>query len=363
MGCSAAFHLAEFGLDTVLVDRTSPGSEASGANAGTLAVQNKPTGMIPLVQPAVDLWESLSERLGMDVEYERRGGFRVAHTEEDIARLETVVERERRGGIELEMVFPPQLHREAPYLSPKITAASYCAKDGMANPFTTTRAFLTAARRNGARFLSDTEVTGIDPIEGAGFMVKTTAGAIRCVEIISAAGTWNAAIARMVGIEIPVHGVILTVSISEPGPSVFQHIVSHVRENLTLKQQRTTGKMLIGGGWPGEGDPEKHIKRIRRDTLIGNLKWATEVIPVIGNTRILRSWTGFEGRTPDKMLICGPIGPPGFYVLGCSYSGFTLSPLAGRIAAEQIAHGASSISWETFNVKRFASEPPEAGRD
>jgi glycine/D-amino acid oxidase-like deaminating enzyme len=353
MGCSATFHLAELGIDTVLVDRGSPGGEASGATAGTLTLQNKPHGIIPFIQEAMDLWDGLSARLEMDVEYEKRGGFRVAHTEEDILRLEAAVERERIFGLPIEMVGLEELRREAPYLGHGITAASFCARDGMANPFATIRGFLRAAKRRGAKVWSSAEVTKIETLGNGEFSVETSRGTIRCDAVIAAAGAWNAIIAKMVDVHLPVTTAILQVTITEAGPFAFQHIVSHVRENLTLKQQHATGKILIGGGWRGDGDISNHTRRIRRESLIGNLKWAAEVIPAIADTRVLRSWVGYEGRTPDKLLILGPVGPPGFYVLGCSYSGFSLSPISGQIIAEYIASGKTTTASDWFDVKRF----------
>jgi sarcosine oxidase subunit beta len=360
MGDSAAFHLADLGVSTVLVDRGSPGGEASGATAGTLALQNKPLDMIPLAQRSLDLWEGLSERLEMDVEYEKRGGFRVAHTDADIQRLENAVEAERKLGVEVEMVHPPQLRHEAPYLGPRIAAASYCPRDGMANPFATMRGFLRAGKKRGMQLWTGAEVRSVRANADGEFSVETTLGMIRCAAVIAAAGAWNCEIARMVGVSLPLTTALLQVIITDAGPPAFPHIVGHVRENLTMKQQRTTGKIIIGGGWPGDGDPACGTKRIRRESLVGNLQWAAEVIPAIADTRVLRSWVGFEGRTPDKMLISGPIGPRGFYVLGCSYSGFTLSPIAGKIAAEYVAFGRTTVPSERFDVKRFASAGAES---
>lgn len=361
MGASAAFHLAERGVDTIVVEKASPGGEASGTTAGTLAVQNRPRAAIPLVQHSLNLWETLSERLDLDVEYERRGGFRVAHTDEDVQKLEEAVNAERALGVKLEMVYQPQLAAAAPYLSTKIAAASYCPADGMANPFATIRGFLRAARRLGATLWYGTGVKGVRIIDDDDFLVHTTRGFIRCAAVIAAAGAWNLEITRMVGVSLPLTTELLQVIITDLGSPLFPHVVIHVRENLTLKQQRATGKILIGGGWRGEGDRQSGLKRVNRDSLFGNLKWATETIPGIREARVLRSWIGFEGRTPDKLLISGPAGPRGFYVLGCSYSGFTLSPIAGQIAADYIVRGRPEAMAEAFSVRRFrraAESPP-----
>jgi len=336
-----------------VLDRSIPGSEASGATAGTLAIQNKRLAAIPLVLRALEMWQSLSEQLGADVEYEVRGGLRVAHTADDVQRLERAVRELRTLGVEVEMIYPPQLRDLAPYLSGTVQAASYCAWDGMANPFATVRAFLQAATRAGARVETGCTVTGAAEEADRGFLLRTSQGGVRCAILLAAAGAWTSDLARMLGVDLPIQTELLQALITNFGPPVFSHIVTHVRGNLTLKQQRLSGKIVIGGAWPGEGSRESGRKDVRRESLLGNLRWAADTIPSIADTQLLRSWVGFEGRTPDHMLVCGPLGPPGFHVLGCSGGGFTLSPVAGRIAAEFILSGRPQMECQEIDVQRF----------
>jgi glycine/D-amino acid oxidase-like deaminating enzyme len=162
----------------------------------------------------------------------------------------------------------------------------------------------------------------------------------------------------MVGVELPLTTEILQVVITDFGPPLFPHIVTHVRGNLTLKQQKVTGKILIGGAWRGEGDLAGGVKRVRRESLVGNLKWATETIPGIARTSVLRAWVGFEGRTPDKLLMTGSIGPRRLHVLGCAAGGFTLSVIAGKLAAETMMNVDGDVA-ETFDVGRLLRDSPE----
>jgi glycine/D-amino acid oxidase-like deaminating enzyme len=120
-----------------------------------------------------------------------------------------------------------------------------------------------------------------------------------------------------------------------------------------LKQQKTTGKIILGGGWPGEGDPESGVKRVTRESLVGHLRWITKAVPGIGQRNLLRSWVGFEGRTPDKLLISGGLGPAGLFVLGCAAGGFTLCPIAGQIAADHVLTGRTPIADQRIHVERF----------
>jgi sarcosine oxidase, subunit beta len=356
MGASAAWHLAQQGVDVLVIDKSVAGAEASGATAGTLAIQNKRPAAIRFVLQALDMWRSLSEQLGAEVEYEVRGGLRVAHTAEDAEKLERAVVQQRALGVEVEMIYPPQLGTFAPYLSPGVQAASYCALDGMANPFATVRAFLRAATRAGARVETGCTVANAAWDGDRGFKLLTSKGAVRCGTLLSAAGAWTKNVATMLGVDLPIHTELLQALITNFAPPLFPHVITHVRGNLTLKQQMHSGKVLIGGAWPGEGGLDSGRKDVRRESLIGNLAWAVETIPSIRETHLLRSWVGFEGRTPDRMLVCGPIGPPGFHVLGCSAGGFTLSPLAGRIAAEYILAGKPHVDCGELAVQRFVTE-------
>ena len=356
MGASAAWHLAQRGADVLIIEKSIAGSEASGATAGTLAIQNKRPAAIPFALQALDMWRSLSEQLGNDVEYEVRGGLRVAHSDEDAEKLERAVVQQRALGVDVEMIYPPQLRTFAPYLSPDVQAASYCSRDGMANPFATVRAFLRASTCAGARVETGCTVTNAACDADRGFMLLTSKGAVRCGILLAAAGAWTKDLARMLGVDLPIHVELLQALITNVGPRLFPHVITHVRGNLTLKQQRRSGKILIGGAWPGEGCVESGRKDVRRDSLLGNLRWAVETIPAIRETQLLRSWVAFEGRTPDRMLVCGPIGPPGFHVLGCSAGGFTLSPLAGSIAAEYILSGKPHVECRELAVQRFVTE-------
>jgi glycine/D-amino acid oxidase-like deaminating enzyme len=356
MGLSAAYQMALRGLDVLVVEKSRPGAESSAANAGTLGIQNKPLAAIPLVMRSIQMWRQLSDELGVDVEYEKRGGFRVAHTTDDIERLEAAVQSQRAMGVATEMVYQPELSRVAPYLAKAVLGGSFCADDGMANPLSSVRALLRGAASRGVRVWHPCRVTGIEATGDDRFVLRTERGAVRCATVLSAAGAWNGCVARMLGVSLPVTAEVLQVVTTDRAGPILPHIVTHIRGNLTVKQSRSTGKVLIGGAWRGDGDLDTGRKRLRRDSLIGNLEWACQNIPAIAGTTLLRGWVGFEGRTPDKLLLSGSVGSPKrFHVLGCAAGGYTLSPIAGVLAARHILGEASHLPSEIFDVRRFVS--------
>lgn len=358
LGVAAAFELASAGKDVLIIEARLAGLEASGANAGTLAVQNKPLAAIPAVLRAVSLWNDLSERLGGPIEYERRGGFRVAHSSEDERKLENAVAEQRLSGAPLEILRGAELRAAAPYLHGDVRAASFCALDGMANPLATFRAYLCAGRRLGVRLVTETPVLGVEVRGEHEFVLSTRLGAVKARHVVSAAGAWTREFVGHFGVDLPIGVEVLQASITDSHTEVFPHIVTHVRGNLTLKQQRS-GRILVGGAWRGEGDLARGRKDLVLESLSGNYKWATATVPGIKEARVLRAWSGFEGRTPDKLLLAGPLpSPKGVYVLGCGGGGFTFSPLAGRLAADFITRGEVEGLAQPFRATRFQETTP-----
>ncbi len=376
MGLSASWELSKRGVRVLCIDRSRPGVEASGSTAGTLAIQNKHLGAIPLAIEAVHRWNNLEEELEGDLEYERRGGFRVAHSADEVGTLEEAVAAQRALGAPVEMVYPPTLFQQAPYLSGEVQAASYCAEDGMANPFFTVRAYLGACRRGGVAFEFDRGVQSLDVRSDGSFTVHARGLDLVCGTVVIAAGAWIAHLCRPLGIELPLYTKIQQVMITTPSPPLFGEIVTHAGDRLTLKQQSGGGRVLVGGGWLGDGSEDKNGSaagesqaeaaglrrgdhhRVKRESLTGNLDLAIRTVPALAQTRLLRAWTGAEGRSPDRLPLIGSVGEPaGLHLLGCAAGGFTLAPVCGVLAAQGVLGEESPLSSETISARRFVGAP------
>ncbi len=382
MGLSASWELSQRGIRVLCIDRSRPGGEASGSNAGTLAIQNKRLGAVPLALEGVRRWKGLSEELERDLEYEQRGGFRVAHSSEDVLKLEEAVDAQRALGVQVETVYPPSLFELAPYLSREVQAASYCADDGMANPFLAIRAYLAACRRRGVAFELDRGVESLDVRPDGSFTVRAAGLDVVCETVIAAAGAWITHLCRPLGIELPLFTKIQQVMITAPAPPLFPEIVTHIGGRLTLKQQSGVGKVLVGGGWPGDGgrngdgsgdndgsadddgswdgdgSGDRVHHRLRRESVTGNLALALRTVPALAHTHLLRGWTGVEGRSPDRLPLVGSVGDPaGLHLLGCAAGGFTLAPVCGMLAAQHVVGEESPLSSEEISARRFLGAP------
>lgn len=350
-GLVVAYHLAVAGVGVVVLDRGRPGAEASSANAGSIGVQNKPITMQAQTLRSAEAWARLGDELDHDVGYERIGGMRIATSEADVAILERQRPEQEAMGIPVEVLTDAAVHRAAPYLGPTVLAAAYCPLDGLSNPLATNHAYLLAGARHGARVVRGVGVVALEA-RGDGFTVETTAGALQVGRVVNAAGAWSSSVAAMLGIPLPTTWALNMVSITEPNPDLIPHLVTHVRGNLTVKQHH--GRALIGGAWRGEGDPYTGDKRVHLENLKGNLAWACAAIPRLRGFRVLRSWAGVQGHSPDKTFVMGPHRTvPGAWVFTAGSGGYTLAPYLGRRMAEWMLDGERPDDVASMDVARF----------
>jgi glycine/D-amino acid oxidase-like deaminating enzyme len=353
IGVSAAFCLSGEDVRVILFDRSFIGREASGATAGTMSFQNKEPRLIPYVRESLALWAQFQDELGDAIEFRQPGGLRIAESEEQVAALRRSSEIQKKAGLDVELVLGGKLHHYAPYLGPSVRGATFYEKDARSNPITAPLALAQAAKEKGVEIIENEAVIGIQVEGPRRFIVQTPGRLIETSSLINAAGVWSKDIFRMIGIDLPVTLDPMQVMVTEPSPPIFNHIITHVNGNLTLKQV-DSGNVVIGGGLRGEGDEKKGIKRPLYQSMEGSIKTACQAIPLLQTLNLIRCWVGLEGRTPDKMPLLGELDScPGFLSAACVKGGWTLGPLMGKVIAEMALGKKSSLSVEEFHPRRF----------
>ena len=353
IGLFAALFLARAGIRCLVLDAGAPWAEASAVNAGSLAVQNKRLPLVPLAIAAQDLWAQMHELLGRDVGFHRTGGYRVATSARERALLEDSAEQQERAGLDLEWVNGAALERRAPYLSRDVIAATYCALDAHAIPLEVGPALRQELQRQGALVVGNTPVRGIDHSAGE-VRVHSQRGSVKAEHVVIATGAWLNAIPVTPSIgELPVTTDVNMVSVTDRAPPVIDHVVTHIRGILTLKQVQN-GTCLIGGGWQGRGDLQSRANEIDYSAFIANVQLACRIVPQLDRLNLVRVWAGFEGVTPDSLPIFGrPQGAERVVVCACARGGWTLSPLLGRAVSDLVRGYAPEMDMSAFSPMRF----------
>jgi len=365
MGCAIAYHLSRAGEDVVLLERGELNREASGANAGTIHLQirqheNRGRGRLSLIERSAEEWRALEGELEKDIGLRMHGGLMLAHSEDEVNRLQQKMELDASLGLEPEFLTGAELLQLERALSPRIAAAVRSPHEGSANPLLVTEAFAARARDYGAVIKTHTAVTSLSMPEAGRFLVGTTDGALLEAErVVSAAGAWTGSVSRLLGIELPVWGYPLSVSVTEALPPLLSHVVQHIGRKLTMKQT-AYGTVLLGGGWLGT-DEGVVPKEATFEGIAGNAWEAIDVLPALASARLLRSWAGTIAVTADALPIVGEDPrAPGFVVVvvPVGAAGYTVGPAVARIAANAVTTGVWPEEWAEYRPDRVALKPP-----
>ena len=162
-GTSLAFHLAHFGVASVLlVDKHDPVSQTTSRAAG-LSCEVQPTAFLTrMASSSVRMIERFETDTGETFTWHQQGSLKIATTDENAKRLTQDVARGRQSGIKIDMVAPDDAAALSPFVQPgPIVAASHTPTDIYFEPDELPRAYLRAAERLGVTVMPNTSVQAI----------------------------------------------------------------------------------------------------------------------------------------------------------------------------------------------------------
>ncbi len=366
-GAATAYELARRGVDVLLIDGKDLNTEASGRNAGSLhGMIQHPSFMergedwarsflpaLDLLTDSLQLWDGLSDELGVDLEVTRNGGILIGATQGQLDDIARKVAIEQGAGYASRMLSQSELREMAPWVSSEMPGGAYMPTEGKANPLVAAPAFARAAERHGARFALGEPVSSITRTSD-GYELDAGSTSIRARSIVLAAGDGLNAIGRMLQLDIPVTSEAVQVSATEPVKPLVKHLVYYAGDKLTLKQAHT-GALLIGGGWPARRNSAGEWV-VNPDSLRDNLRVAMRVAPSIANAHVVRTWAGIGNATPDLLPILGEYeSAPGVFVGIYPHMGFTAGPLMGRMLADLATRSVVDRDLQPFAPARFLS--------
>lgn len=367
MGASAAYHLTQLGVTDVAIIEREPmlGMGSTGRNAGGVRHQFSSEANVRLSIESIRCFENFTEEIGYPSDFHQDGYLFLLSNQDDLQAFRRNVDMQRRLGVEVDVISPQQARRLAPGLEVEgIVGATFCARDGIADPNGVTMGFAKAAQAAGARIYRETEVAGIETQAGRVAAVKTTAGRISTRTVVNAAGPHARNVGRMAGLDVPVlpyrrHIFITealkqsTASLDSRGSAPGSRIMVIDFETSFYFHREGAG-VLFGMSDPDE--PSSFDMTVNWEFLEQVNSVALRRLPVLAEAGIAHAWAGLYEMTPDAMPIIGPAANvEGYFLItGFSGHGFQHSPAAGRILAEMIVSGeARDFDAGPFSFSRF----------
>jgi len=362
IGTSIAFHLAESGVDGVLLleqDELASGSTSKAAG-GVRAQFSDPVN-IALGLRSLQAFEDFGHRPGQQIDLHQPGYLFLLRTENDLEAYQASVTLQNAMGVPSRMLTPREASRLAPAVDPdSILAAAFHARDGYCAPESVTLGYASGARRHGASIRTGIAVTGINTRGGEVTGVLTDAGPVRTPTVICAAGAWSAPVAGWAGVDLPVVPLRRQILVSEPLPVLLEStfppgMPMTIDAATTLYAHREGPGLLMGMSYRGE---EPGFRWEISDDWMDDLTSAMQqALPALLDVGIAHRWVGMYEVTPDHNALVGESSTASRFLYACGFSGhgFLQGPAIGEVIRDLYWGRAPMIDVTAFTADRFAA--------
>ncbi|NTT85833.1 NAD(P)/FAD-dependent oxidoreductase [Tabrizicola fusiformis] len=349
-GLSAALHLAQKGLDVVLLEAHRVGFGASGRNGGQVGSGQrqdqvwleKTMGrdaayqMWTLAEDAKALVRDLIRDHAMPVTF-HPGVAHACWSEAEVRDTHAYADKLRRdyGYDQLEPLDSAGIRRLIG--SPVYKGGEVDRGAGHVHPLNYVIGLATAAAAAGARLHEGSEVHHIQ--HGAKPVVQTGQGRVICDQVILAGNGYLGGLNREVAAKVmPINNFILaTEPLGDRAAGVLAEPVAVADTKFVVNYWRLSedNRLLFGGGESyGYRFPDI-VKTVSKPML--------EVYPQLKGTRIDYAWGGTLAITLNRMPCFARPAPNVLSASGYSGHGVAMATLAGKLMAEAVAGNAGGF--------------------
>ena len=359
IGTPTALELAKAGLKVLVIEpMPSPGQTSNKHAIGGIRATHSEPSKIYLCTKSLEVFSTWEEIYGNEIDW-RSGGYSFVAYEEDVeSTLKSLLDIQQGLGLNIRWLDKKPLLEVAPHLNPEgLLGGTFSPEDGSASPLKSAFAFWQRAILEGADFHFNEKVIDIivnkDRIAG----VITEKATYSCRIFINAAGGWSRKLSNLVGIDIPVEPDAHEAGITEPVEKMFDAMIVDIREKPGSSNfyfyQHPTGKIIFcltpsPQIW---GNLTQNTSRF----LPMACKRLVEIMPVLGNIRVRRTWRGTYPMTPDGNPLIGPVkGLEGYLIAaGTCGQGFMLGPGLAQLLTHYVMGSLTQIEQDCLTNLRY----------
>ncbi len=318
VGAAVAYFLARNGRrDVQLLERRGL-CEATSSQAAGFVGQARPTvERARLTMAAAKVYRNFERDVGYPMDYRECGAVRLALSDVSVQELKQIADTAAVTGLPVEFLTARQLRDVYPVLerTDSVKAALWSPTDGYLQPNSLVSAYISAAKDLGVTVAAHCAVTDIEVREGAIWSVSTGADSYRTEQVIIAAGPWSAALARMVGLDLPIVPVLHEYFVTEPVVG-WHGDLPCLRIPEIQVYARGEGDRVLCGGFENRGtsvDPREVsvvsplLARPDWDVLGGFAESLSAFVPALAGAGISTTFQGWPAFSPDGRFVVGPV--------------------------------------------------------
>ncbi len=345
IGVPVAMEFARNKQSVLVIDSlASPGQGQDKKAIGGIRATHSDKGKILVSKRSIEIFSNWKGLYGDDIQWKDNGYSFPAYTEKDEGVLRDLLKIQQNFSLNITWVSPEE-YRE---LNPGITmdglrGSTYSPQDGSASPLLFTQSSYFKANEYGAEFKFKETVVGFEIEGGKILSVKTNKGIYYSANVLNTAGAYAKDVSLMAGIDIPVNPDSHEAGISEPMNPFMGPMVVDMREEPGSKNfyfyQNVEGQVVFCL------TPDPPIWGIKNKSTSSFLpmiaKRIINIMPVLKNLKVRRTWRGQYPMTPDGFPIVGKMHElDNFYqAVGMCGQGFMLGPGMAELIYRLITQG------------------------
>jgi sarcosine oxidase subunit beta len=259
-------------------------------------------------------------------------------------------------GVNSELIYPDEIARLCPHLNMSdkvrypILGALYHPPGSIARHDAVAWGYAKGAAALGVEIHQQTPVNSIIIENGVVKGVETPRGKVYANKVMQAVAGSTSVVAKMAGFRLPIRTIPLQACVSVPlKPFLDQIIVSgslHV-----YVSQSSRGELVMGGSTDPYGLYSTRSTLDFKEGLLGHM---LELLPMLGEVKVLRQWAGMADMTPDFSPVMGLTPVKNYYIdSGGGTWGFKATPVCGMTMAHTIATDTAHDLIKPFYLDRF----------
>jgi sarcosine oxidase subunit beta len=354
IGTSAAFHLAEAGVDVVLVERAQLGGGSTRRAAGGVRTQFSDVLNVEIAKRSLAAFRDFGRRPGWEIALKQVGYLFVLTRETDVEAFERSVALQNERGVDSRIVTGEEARAICPILEgDDILAGAFSPGDGHAAPEDVVQGYAVGTRAHGGHIEVGCEVLAINTAGGDVTEVVTSRGSIRTSAVICAAGVWSRRCGSMVGVELPVSPLRRQILFTEAMDGLPEELPMTIDFESSFYFHREGPGLLMGMSDPNE-KPGFSVETTD-DWIPSLMEVVRRRAPRIADVGIRGGWAGLYEMTPDHNAIIGEAaGISRFlYATGFSGHGFLQGPAVGEILRDMFIGRSPFVDVTPLSADRF----------
>src|SRR5215510_12219129 len=345
-GLSTALHLAERGIDTVLVEANEPGWGASGRNGGQVIPglkldpselrakygEERGRRLTATVGATADLLFDLIGRHHIECDGCRSGWIQGAPGPKGLAQVRQRAEEWLAEGADVAALGRGEV--EARTGSNAYVGAFLDRRGGTLQPLSYARGLARAAAAAGARIHGESPAVALERV-GQNWKLTTSAGSVTAPHAVLCTNGYTDRL--WPGLAETVIPLLSSVVATEPLSDNLRKVISPAREGVSETRRVLNwfgidrDGRLIFGGRASQRESEAVqafgpvLARLRR------------MLPILGEPRIQFRWAGYVALTTDHVPHLNELAPNLYAGLGYNGRGVAMSTMMGKLLAERVA--------------------------